>query len=400
MLSLLRRNRGFTIFVLTQNVSNLGDAVSSVAIPLYLLQLTRSPALAAALAIVHIVPAAVLQLPLGALVDRWDRRRTLLWADVGRGLLTLAIPATAILHWPIVPVLFATAVPLAALGALFGAGFGAVTPSLVGRERMEQAYALTEGGESLAWILGPVVAGVLVTTVGGPGALTVDGASFLVSSAGLAAIRLPRGQPSAARASLWADLLGGLRFLAGSPALRGAQAAWTLYGALGFGVVLGLVTAGSGGAGGSGDARLASLAVAAYAGGSLAGTLLAGWRRLPWPSAAIAGCLALFAAGAVLVAAGLGAAILAGALLFGLSEGYFLINWLTIRAEATPDAMMGRISAVGGVLSQVASAVAVGWMGLALQLTGVPGAFGLLAVLVLLLAGWVALARPVPAVAR
>jgi MFS transporter, ENTS family, enterobactin (siderophore) exporter len=398
LLSLLRRNRAFAIFAVTQNVSNLGDAVSTVAVPLYLLQLTRSPALAAALGIVHIVPAVALQLPLGALVDRWDRRRTLLWADVGRGLITLAIPVTAILHGPVVPVLFATAVPLGALSALFAAGFGAITPGLVGRDRVEQAYALTEGGESLAWVLGPVVAGVLVTAVGGPIALAVDGASFLVSAAGLAAIQVPRAGPAAERGSLWGELAGGLRFLVTNRTLRGAQAAWTLYGVLGFGVVLGLVAVGSGG--GPGGARLASLAVAAYAAGSLAGTLLAGWRRLPRPSPVIAGCLAVFAAGAVLVATGAEFAVLAGGLLFGLSEGYFLITWLTIRAEATPDALMGRITAAGGLLGQAATAVGVGWMGLALQVAGGPVAFSLLAVLVLALAGWVALARPVPAPAR
>lgn len=288
--------------------------------------------------------------------------------------------------------------PLSALTALFRAGFGAVTASLVGRERLEQAYALTEGAESLAWVLGPVVAGLLVTTVGGPSALAVDGASFLLSAAGLAVVRVPRAAPAAERRGLLRELLDGLRFLVGHPVLRRAQLSWTLYGAIGFGAVLGLVYVGS--AGGTAGAGLASLAVAAYAGGSLLGTVLAGWRRLPRPSPVVAGCLGAFAAGAALVAAGVPAAVLAGALLIGLGEGYFLITWLTLRAEVTPDGLMGRISSASTVLAQVAGAVAVGWMGLALQLLHGRGAFGLMALLALLLAGWVALARPLPAPAR
>lgn len=398
MLTLLYRNRGFSIFLVTQVVSNLGDAVRNVAVPLFLLQLTHSPTLVAALAIVEIVPSVALQLPCGALLDRWDRRRTLLLADVGRGLLTVLIPAAALAHGPLVLVLFATAVPLSGLSALFGAGFGAVTPSLVGRERVEHAFALVEGGESLAWVLGPLVAGVLVTTIGGANALALDGASFLVSALGLALIRIPRVLPAGERQPICQELLAGLRFLATNPVLRRAQLSWTLYGAIGYGVVIGLVYVGSGG--GSAGPRVASLAVAAYAGGSLLGTLLAGQRRPSAPSLAIAVSLGGLALGAGLVATGVAVAVSAGALLFGLGDGYFLIIWMTLRAEVTPDELMGRITSAGSVLAQVASAIAMAWMGLALQFLHGPGAFGLLAFLALLLAGWVVLTRPLPAVVR
>lgn len=139
MHSLLRRNRGFSVFLLTQGISNLGDAVNAVAVPLMLLQLTRSPVLVAALALLETVPRLVLQLPAGALVDRWDRRRTLLLTDVGRGLLTLVVPAAALAHGPIVLALFAIAAPLSVLSSLFGAGFAAMTPALVGRGRWWRA---------------------------------------------------------------------------------------------------------------------------------------------------------------------------------------------------------------------------------------------------------------------
>ncbi|HXM56593.1 MAG TPA: MFS transporter [Candidatus Dormibacteraeota bacterium] len=394
---LVRRNRGFSIFLVTQGASNLGDAVRNVAVPLFLLQLTHAPALAAALGALEAVSMVALQLPAGALVDRWDRRRTLLLADVGRGLLTLAIPAVALAHGPVVPMLFASTAPLSALSALFGSGFASVTPSLVGREGVERAYALTEAAESLAWVLGPVLAGLLVATAGGPAALAVDGVSFLLSALGLALIRVPPvARAAAERRALWRGLLDGLRFLATHRVLWRAQLSWTLYGTIGYGVVLGLVYVGSR-AGSAGGARLASLAVAAYAAGSLLGTLLAGWRRPPAPSLAVAGVLAALAAGAALVATGLGPGVLAGAGLFGLGEGYFAIVWMTARAEVTPDELMGRVTGVSGLLAQAAGAIAVAWMGAALQLVGGPGAFTLLAALTLLLAAWIALARPLPA---
>ena len=391
MLTLLRRNRGFSIFLATQGVSNLGDAVRNVVVPLLLLQITRAPALVAALAILEIAPVVALQLPAGALLDRWDRRRTLLLVDAGRGMLTLAIPATALLHGPVVAVLFLTAVPLAALSCLFSAGFSSMTPGLAGREHVDRAYALVEGTESLAWVAGPVVAGALFVSVGGADALVVDGVSFLLSALGLAAVRVPRTErtePAAGRRSLRRELAQGVRHLVATPVLRRAVSTWTLYGSIGYGVVLGLVYVGS--RGGSAGPALASAAVAAYGGGSLAGTLLAGWRRPSSPWVAISACLATLAAGALLVAAGLAATIVAGALLFGLGEGYFLITYLTLKTEATPDELMGRISSATSLLAMLASAVAVAWMAAALQFLGGAGAFLLLAALALALGGWVA----------
>lgn len=179
MLTLLRTNRHFSIFLATQATSNLGDASRNLIVPLLLLQLTHSPALLAALLLMQTVTGLVLRLPFGALLDRWDRRRAMLLADLGRGVLTLLIPLAAALHGPVLLVLFATAVPLSVLATFFGAGFGAITPSLVGKDRVAQAYGLIEGGESLAWIGGPIIAGLLMTLFGAANALIVDGISFL-----------------------------------------------------------------------------------------------------------------------------------------------------------------------------------------------------------------------------
>jgi len=395
MLTLLRTNRHFSIFLATQTTSNLGDASRNLIVRLLLLQLTHSPALLAALLLIQTVTGLVLRLPFGALLDRWDRRRAMLFADLGRGVLTLLIPLAAALHGRVLLVLFATAVPLSVLATLFGAGFGAITPSLVGKERVAQAYGLIEGGESLAWIGGPISAGLLMTLFGAANALVVDGISFLVSAGGLAIIRVQRSQPteqqSTKRRSLSYDLEG-LRFIIGNPALRRVVMSWTLYGVIGYGAVTGLVYVGS--HNGTTGPTVASLAVAAYAGGSALGTLAAGWHPPSSPWLAISGCLLVSAIGAALVAGGFTVTILVGALLFGLGEGFFLIVYLALQADVAPDALMARITSATSLISSLAIAVSIGWMGLALQLLNGPGAFGLVAALALLLALGLAWTRP------
>jgi MFS family permease len=73
MFNLIRANRPFSIFLLTQGLSNLGDSVRNVAIPLLVLQITHAPILVAAVALIEAAPYFAFHLPIGALLDRIDR---------------------------------------------------------------------------------------------------------------------------------------------------------------------------------------------------------------------------------------------------------------------------------------------------------------------------------------
>jgi MFS transporter, DHA3 family, macrolide efflux protein len=381
------RNRDFSLFLCAQATSNLGDATRSVLVPLLVLQLTHSPLLVAAASALAIFPNLAFQLPAGALLDRWDRRRTMLLADTGRGVLTIAVPLAALAHGPVLIVALAIQVPLGALAALFGAGFGALTPSLVGERELGRAFALTEGLESAAWIAGPGVAGALATTIGAAPGLAVDGLSYLVSALGMSLVRA-RPVAGPAGGSVWASVLAGLRFFWGNAALRRAQTIWTLYLVVGSGVVTGIVYIGSDA--GRASPVAASAAVAAYGAGSLAGTVGAGWiRRLDrWPL--LAAATAVIAVGAALIAAAAVPGLVGGGFLFGLGEGALLVVYLEVRAASTPDHMMARVSSVGGVLAGGSTAIAAAWLGAALQWLGGASTFLLTTAALTALAAWAA----------
>jgi MFS family permease len=66
-------------------VSMLGSRVSSIAYPLLVLALTGSPVVAGWASFAALAPSALVYLPAGALVDRWDPRRAMLWSELGRG---------------------------------------------------------------------------------------------------------------------------------------------------------------------------------------------------------------------------------------------------------------------------------------------------------------------------
>ncbi|HXQ45180.1 MAG TPA: MFS transporter [Caulobacteraceae bacterium] len=389
MLNLIRANRPFSIFLATQGLSNLGDSVRMVAVPLLVLQLTHAPVLVAAVALLETAPYFAFHLPMGALLDRIDRRRAMLAADLGRGALVLIIPLTAWMHGPIVLALFLVAAPLSLLSSVFDAGGGAIIPNLVERESLGKAYALFEGAESLAWVAGPMVAGVLAALYGTASALVIDGASFFASAAGLALIRIGRVERGPAE-PIWAQIWEGLTFVARTPTLRRLQLTWSLYGLIGYGAVTGLVFIGS--RGGRAGAMLASFAVSAYALGSLGGTFFAGRFEMKRVAGLVAGGLMGFAAGAMLVATRWPAGMLAGALGIGAGEGFFLVIWLTRRAQATPERLMARVVTVSGVLARIASGASVTWMALALGWMNGSGAFLIAGTLAFGLAAWTLLA--------
>jgi MFS family permease len=195
----LRGNRDFVIFFCTQGISNIGDAASGLLIPLFVLQLTHNPLQVSAVAALEIATFIGLRIPFGALSDRHERRRLMLGADLARTALTLAIPVTSALHGPALPVVYAVIVPISAAAALFDSGAGGAVPLLVPEQSRGAAYGLTEGAESVAWVIGPPVGGLLALLVGTGQAIGLDAASFLVSVAGLLAIR-SRFEPAAQEA--------------------------------------------------------------------------------------------------------------------------------------------------------------------------------------------------------
>ena len=389
---LFQWDRDFGVFFSTQGISNIGDAAWGVLIPLYVLQLTHNPLQVSAIAIIEAVAFSLLRMPFGALADRLESRRLMIIADLGRTLLTLVIPVAAAFNANTLIVIYIVIVPIEAFSALFDAASGSAVPMLVTEDKRGMAYAWQESFESVAWVIGPPLGGLLAVAFGTGKALGLDSVTFLVSIAGLLAIR-KRFEPAedAAHEPMWASIRSGLRLMIADRVLRRDQLVWSLYSILGGSIVLGLVYVST--KGGRNDAALATIAVAAYAAGSAVGTLLAarfeGAENL-WLAEAAG--LGVAAAGAALLATRGVPAILAGGALFGLGEGLVLVFHLTLRARVTPDGYFGRITGVAGVVGQVTSGLSMVWLGLVLRFAPGRDAFIVLAAAAAVLAAAVALA--------
>lgn len=122
----------------------------------------------------------------GVLVDRWERRRTAVAANLGQGallLLLLSVRSTATL-----PLVYAVAAGVATLALLVEPAVSALVPHLVDEGEVVAANGMRALGWELARLSAPPLGGLLMAAAGLGGVAVVDSMSFAVSALLLASI--------------------------------------------------------------------------------------------------------------------------------------------------------------------------------------------------------------------
>jgi MFS family permease len=156
----------------------------------------------------ELLPAALLGLFAGALVDRWSRRRVLIWSNVGLATATAVIPALALADKLTMTAIYAVGFASGCLVPFFRAAFRSMVPITVPRESLPAAQSIVQGVSAFAELAAFAAAGWMVHVFGGPAGLAVDAASFLWAACVSA---LLRATPPALRRVDRTDVLTELR---------------------------------------------------------------------------------------------------------------------------------------------------------------------------------------------
>jgi predicted MFS family arabinose efflux permease len=354
-----------------QTISNLGSSFTGFAMPLLVFKLTHSALNLGATTAAYFVPYLLFGLIIGAWVDRVDRKRLMIAADLGRGAAIASVPLVAYAGILSVWWIYAATFISACLTIAFDSSEFAAIPSLVPSDNLVAANGRIMASYQTAQIAGPLLAGLLVAFVRIEDILFVDAASFVASAAALASIA--RGfNPAEApeRKHIRHDIAEGLRYVLGHPVLRNISLMMALFNLVGSTTFAQLVLFGKERLHAS-DARVGFLFAAGSAGVALLG-LAAGpiRKRLRFSVAALGG---LMTSSLLLVALSttriywLGAVLWAGVSGFGL---FFNINTQSLRQAIVPSHMMGRVWSIAGVLAW--SAIPVGALlgGVIIKATG------------------------------
>lgn len=236
----LWRNKNFNIFWFGQTLSVLGDAFAIVAIPLLVLQATGSVVQMGLVTAIMGVGQIVMGVFAGFIVDRIDRRRLMIFCDMMRAVLYLAIPIYWWVSGPQIWLIFVVTGLGACLGMTFQITYVAAIANLVDQDQITEANGRTQVTYAIAYVTGPVLAGVVSSGLGSSATLAIDAASFGISALTILFIRLhpltistqqdavqegvqgqeDPDQTQTTKATFAQEFLAGLLFLWQEPTLR------------------------------------------------------------------------------------------------------------------------------------------------------------------------------------
>jgi MFS family permease len=216
----LWRNRDYLLLWSGQSISDIGSSISTLAFPLLVLYLTHSPAQAGFVGAANALPRVVVTLLAGVLVDRWDRKRLMLFCDIGRAFSLASIPiAAAFGHLTIVQ-LYIAALIEGTLVVLAGLAETACLPQVVSQEQLSAAVAQTEITEGTTTLFGPPLSGLLFT-FNAMLPFLADAISYAFSILTLLLIRTPFQQKRSKRqGKLHAEIREGFVWLWHQPFIR------------------------------------------------------------------------------------------------------------------------------------------------------------------------------------
>lgn len=219
MLTVLRQ-RNFALFWAGQLISILGDMILFVALPFYIYDLTGSALATGAMFITETVPRLLLGSAAGVFVDRWDRKRTMVIADLLRaGLLCLLLLPVYSPAW--LWLIYVVAFFQAAISQFFYPAKNAIMPHLAEEQNLMPANALNALSNGLATVIGPLLGAALLGSLHFTGVVLLDAVSYLISGIMIALISVQpplqtdglRSDSRASWATFWQELLAGLQLI-------------------------------------------------------------------------------------------------------------------------------------------------------------------------------------------
>ncbi|WP_406071520.1 MFS transporter [Micromonospora sp. NBC_01638] len=219
----LLRHRDFRLLWAGQAVSSVGSNVTTVALPLVAVAVLDAGTFqVAVLTAAAWLPWLLIGLPAGAWVDRLPRRPVMVVCDLLCALAFLTVPLAAVLDRLTVPHLLVVALSAGAARVFFETADQVYLPVLLRPEQLPEGNAKLQATQTVSYVVGPGLAGLIAQLTGAVAALLLDALTFLLSAVLLLRIRTvePRVRRVDRSRSLRRDIAEGLRFVIRDPYLR------------------------------------------------------------------------------------------------------------------------------------------------------------------------------------
>lgn len=210
-------NRQFALLWGGQTVSQFGDGIISVALPLLVLEITKNATDLGLVVAARLVPTVLFLLLGGAVTDRVSRRLAMLTSDASRATITATLGVLALSGVLNLTELLVGSILFGVFDALFYPSSTALVPELIAPEQLTSGNSLSRFSQAFAGgLIGPIVGGVIASTVGTSWSLIIDAGTFVVSASCLVAMRsTPR--PEKSGTSMAGEIKEGLSYCRKTP---------------------------------------------------------------------------------------------------------------------------------------------------------------------------------------
>jgi MFS family permease len=217
----LWRNRDYMLLWSGQTISTIGGSMSGIVFPLLILSLTDSPAAAGLAAALFSAPYVIFSLPVGALIDRWDRKKVMILCDLGRALSLASVPIAMAFDVLTIWQLYANAFIEGSLFVFFNIAEVAALPRVVPKVQLPAAAGQNEAAFAAAGLIGPPLGGFLYQSLGRAVPFVADAVSYIISVISLLFIQTNfQEQRVATQRNLRAEIVEGMAWLWRNPLIR------------------------------------------------------------------------------------------------------------------------------------------------------------------------------------
>jgi len=212
----LLKDRDFLLLFAGQGISRFGDGMFTATTAWLAWSLTHDPAAVALVTVAAYAPAFLTTFVAASYADRYDRRRLMILTDLLRAaLVAVAVGLFAFGSMNLTVLVAATAL-LALVGAPFAPARNAIVPQVVPPALLQQANGLLQVAFRAAFFVGPLVLAPVLAVASLTAAVALNGLTFLLSAAAVAALRV-RAPVRSRPAGLRSDLAAGLRAVRSQP---------------------------------------------------------------------------------------------------------------------------------------------------------------------------------------
>ncbi len=217
----LWRNRNYMLLWVGQTISAIGNNITTIALPLLILDLTNSPSTAGFAEALRATPYLFLSLPVGAFIDAWNRKRVMIICDLGRAAALSSIVIALALHVLTITQIYIVAIIGGTLFVFFDLAEVSSLARVVPKEQLPQASGQNQATFGIATLIGAPLGGAIYS-IGQIFPFLGNVIGYTGSAISLMAIKIKFQDERAAKqkSNLLKDIAEGISWLWKQPLIR------------------------------------------------------------------------------------------------------------------------------------------------------------------------------------